>query len=176
VPSLADDFSGDAVGANPPAGWQVDDGQWAGVVGDAGHVLRHGAGQAAGHIAAGSSQWADYTVSADVGTTLLDLGFAGVAARYQGPGNGYECGIGAGGQLQLWVASGGNRRVLATSGVTLDLTVRHTVSLDVRGSQLTCSGDAGPSLHATDSTFATGRIALVASAEAAEYGNVRVSG
>ena len=45
------------------------------------------------------------------------------------------------------------------------------------GSRLTCSLDGSPLVHATDGTFATGRIALVtAAAEAAEFGNVRASG
>src|SRR5262249_53430864 len=29
LPSFSDDFSGDPVGASPPSGWRVDDGQWA---------------------------------------------------------------------------------------------------------------------------------------------------
>jgi hypothetical protein len=176
-PSFADDFAADPVGANPPSGWQVDDGQWDGVVDDGGHVLRHGAGQDTGHVVAGSAQWSDYVVGADVSTTLLDLGFAGVAGRYQGPGDNYECGLGVGGQLQLWVVKDGQRRLLGASGVPLDLSGRHRVSLEMRGSQLTCSIDGAAALRSTDATFAAGRFAVVATAgEAAEFGGVRVSG
>jgi hypothetical protein len=177
LPAFADDFSGDQVGANPPGGWHVDDGQWAGVVDDGGHMVRHGAGQDGGHLVAGSSQWSDYAVRADVSTGLLSLGFAGVAGRYQDPGNDYECGIGVGSQLQLSVVKGGQRRLLGASGVPLDLSGRHTVALEMRGSQLTCSLDGAPLLRAVEGTFSAGRVALVASAgEAAEFGGIRVTG
>jgi hypothetical protein len=176
-PSFADDFHADAVGANPPGGWHVDGADWEGVVDDGGHVVRHGSGQGLSHLVAGSPQWADYAVTADVNTDLiLDLGFAGVAGRYQDAGDDYECGVSVGGQLQLWVLQGGQRRLLDSTGVSLDLSGRHTVSLDMRGSQLTCSLDGAPLLHASDATFTAGRIALVASSgEGVEFGNVRVS-
>lgn len=176
APAFADDFEADPVGADPPAGWRVDDGQWAGVVADGSHVVRHSAAQPLGHLSAGSARWADYSVSADVGTDLLALGYAGVAGRYKGPGDGYECTVGVGAQLELSVVRGGERRSLAVSGVALDLSGEHTIRLEMRGSRLTCSLDGTP-LRATDTTFASGRIALVASAgEGAEFDNVRVSG
>jgi hypothetical protein len=177
-PAFADSFAADPVGANPPGGWRVDDGQWDGVVDDGGHVVRHSAAQGASHLSAGSPQWADYVVSADVTTSLLDLGFAGVAGRYQGPADDYECGLGVGGQVQVWLVRGGARTLLGVSAVvSLDLSAHHTIALELRGSRLTCSLDGSPLVRATDTTFAAGRIALVTSAaEAAEFGNVRVSG
>jgi pectate lyase len=139
-------------------------------------VVRHGAGQAGGHLVAGSPQWSDYSVSVDVSTALLDLGSAGVAGRYQGPGADYECVVNVGGQLELWVAQGGQRRLLGASTISLDLTGRHTIGLEMRGSRLVCSLDGAPLLRATDATYAAGRIALVASTgEAAEFGDVRDS-
>jgi hypothetical protein len=175
-PAFADDFTADPVGAGPPAGWLVADGEWAGVVDDGGHAVRHGAGQPLAHLVAGSPRWSDYAVGADVTTALLDLGFAGVAGRYQDPGNDYECGLGVGGQLQLWLVQGGDRRLLAASSASLDLGSRHSVLLQMRGPQLTCSLDGIPTLQATDATFSAGRIALVATTgEAAEFGRVRVT-
>jgi pectate lyase len=175
-PALAADFESEAIGANPPSGWHVDDGRWVGVVDDGGHVLRHSGAQALSHLTAGSAEWSDYTVSADVTTDLLDLGYAGVAGRYQGPGDHYECDVSVGGQLQLWLVKGGARRSLDLSGISLDLSGRHTVALEMRGSRLTCSLDGVALLHATDATFASGRIALVASAgEAVEFDNVHVT-
>jgi hypothetical protein len=174
APALGDDFESDPGGTAVPAGWRVDDGEWTGVVDDGGHVVRHGAG-AGGHLVAGSPAWTDYTVSAEVTTELLDLGFAGVAGRYQGPGDDYECGVSVGGQLQLWVVQGGQRRSLGHTSLSLDLASRHTVGLDLRGSRLTCSLDGAPLVRATDATFASGRIALVASTgEAADFDDVRV--
>jgi hypothetical protein len=176
-PAFADDFEADPVGANPPGGWHVDAGQWAGVVADGSHVVRHGSGQPLAYLSAGSPQWANYAVSADVSTDLLDLGYAGVAGRYQGPGDAYECDVTVGGQLELGVVRGGERQLLGTAGTALSLSGIHTVRLEMRGSQLTCSLDGVPLVRATDTTFAAGRIALVASAgELAEFDNVRVSG
>ena len=177
-PAFSDDFEADQVGANPPAGWRAGDGQWTGVVsGSGGHVVRHGSAASLSHLVAGSPQWADYAVSADVRTDLLDLGFAGVAGRYHDPRNDYECGVTVGGQLVLWVVHDGDREVLDASGVSLDLSGDHNVRLDMRGSKLTCALDGTVLLHATDSTFSAGSIALVASAgEVAEFDNVRVGG
>jgi hypothetical protein len=176
-PAFVDDFSADPVGTNPPGGWHADDGAWNGVVDDGGHVVRHGSDQPMGHMVTGSPQWSDYTVSAEVRTSILGLGYAGVAGRYRGPGDDYECTVGVGGSLQLWVVQGGVRSTLGESGIPLDLSGRHTVALEMRGSRLTCSLDGVPTLHATDTTFTAGRIALVASSgEAAEFGSVRVSG
>jgi hypothetical protein len=175
-PSLADDFEADPVGANPPAGWLVGDGEWAGVADAGGHVLRHEAGAAAGHLVAGAAGWTDYRVSARVGTGLLGLGTAGVAGRYQDPGNDYECVVSVGGQVQLSVVQNGQRRSLGTSGIALDLSGGHDLSLDLRGDRLTCSLDGTPLVRATDATFAAGRVALVASAgSAADFDDVRVT-
>src|SRR5438067_7194485 len=63
---FSDDFSDDAVGANPPAGWSIADGRWDGVVSDGVHVLRHAMGRSYGHLAAGALGWTDYAVSADL--------------------------------------------------------------------------------------------------------------
>jgi hypothetical protein len=176
-PGFADDFESDAAGTATPSGWRADDGPWTGVVSRSGHVLRHSSGQDLGHLSAGSPQWADYAVSADVRTDLLDLGFAGVAGRYQDPGDDYECAVGVGGQLELWVVKSGQRTSLDVSGVSLDLSGSHNVRLEMRGSLITCALDGTVLLRATDRTYASGRIALVASAgEAADFDNVRVSG
>lgn len=175
-PQFSDGFESDAVGANPPAGWRVDSGQWDGVVDDGGHVVRHDTVQPAAYLSTGSSQWSDYSVSAGIKTGLLELGSAGVAGRYQDPGDGYECGV-TGAQLDLWRVQGGVRQSLAASTVlSLDFGSFHTVRLDMHGSQLTCSLDGTTAVHATDATFSSGRIALVADAgEAAEFDNVRVT-
>jgi hypothetical protein len=176
-PTFSDDFSADPVGPVAPAGWHVDDGEWAGVVDDGGHAVSHDGSEPIAHLSAGSTRWSDYTVSADVTTALLDLGFAGVAGRYQDPGDDYECGIGGVGQLQLWVVQGGSRRLLAASGASLDLGSQHHVVLQMHGGQLSCSLDGAQVVQANDATFAAGRIALVATAgETAEYGDIRVTG
>jgi hypothetical protein len=176
-PQLSDDFAADAVGTNPPAGWRVDAGSWDGVVDAGGHVVRHEATQPDAAMVAGSPRWSDYAVSAGIRTGLVGAGSAGVAGRYQDGGGGYyACGLAAG-SAQLWRVKGDERQALdAAPIVSLDLGRLHTVRLEMRGSQLTCSLDGTPLLHATDSTFASGRIALVAGAgEAADFGGVRVS-
>ena len=101
-----------------------------------------------------------------------------MAGRYQdGGGAYYACGLAAG-SAQLYLVKSGRRQTLdAAPVVSLDLGRLHTVRLEMRGSQLACSVDGTPLLHATDSTFASGGVALVAGAgEAADFGSVRVSG
>jgi hypothetical protein len=173
---LGDGFQSDAAGANPPPGWHADDGQWEVVVAAGGHFVRHSSKGSAGHLVAGPVL-TDASVSAEVRPTALANGSAGVAGRYQGPGDYYECGVYAGTGLQLWRVQGGSPQYLAgASDLRIDPTTFHVVRLDVRGNQLSCSIDGSPVVLATDGSFSTGRVALVASQdEPADFDNVRVT-
>jgi hypothetical protein len=179
APSLSEDFDAAPVGANPPAGWTVTTGQWDGVVADTSHFMRHSFGQADAQLAAGSPVWTDYSVSADIRPGLLAAGDAGVAGRYQGPGDYYECGVVGPTSLQLWRVKGGQRQVLDSTlqVLAIDLGRFHTIKLNMRGNQLTCSLDGVTLLHATDGSILSGRVALAASsAEGVDFDNVRVTG
>jgi hypothetical protein len=179
APTLSEDFEAAPVGANPPAGWTVTTGQWDGVVADTSHVMRHSFGQPDAQLAAGSPAWTDYSVSADIRPGLLAAGDAGVAGRYQGPGDYYECGVVGPTSLQLWRVKGGQRQVLDSTlqVLAIDLGRFHTIRLDMRGNQLSCSLDAVTLLRATDGSIVSGRVALGASgAESVDFDNVRVTG
>lgn len=172
-----DDFERARLGPNPPPGWTVASGSWDGVVQDGSRIVRHSSGRPFGHLAAGSPSWTDYAVAVDVRPTWLASGYAGVAGRFQGPGDYYLCGIFSGNNLQLWRLRGGTGRSLAaTRHMTIEPTRFHTVRLEMRGNQLACSLDGSQVIRATDTTFAGGRVALVASKDAAAgFDNVRVT-
>jgi hypothetical protein len=174
---FSDDFALDRVGANPPAGWTVADGLWDGVVnGDGGHVIRHSMGRSYGHVVAGTPAWTNYTVTADLRPTLLSTGFAGVAARYQDGHNYYACGVYYASAVRLWRVRGGAVTLLDARIANVDTKRFHTVRLVARGTQLGCTLDGTTLLSAVDASFASGRIALLASDdEAAEFGDVGVS-
>jgi hypothetical protein len=173
---FSDGFESDAAGVNPPSGWHVDDGQWDVLAANGGNFVRHSSNGSAGHLVAGPAV-RDASVSAEVRPTALASGSAGVAGRYQGLGDYYECGVHAGTSLQLWRMQGGNPQYLGGAGdLKIDPTRFHTVRLDLRGNQLTCSIDGNPPVRATDGALSSGRVALVASQdEPAEFDGVRVT-
>jgi hypothetical protein len=173
---FSDGFESDALGVNPPSGWHVDDGQWEVMAANGGQFVRHSSNGSAGHLVAGPAV-RDASMSAEVRPTALASGSAGVAGRYQGPGDYYECGVYAGTSLQLWRVQGGSPQYLGgASDIKIDPTTFHTVRLDLRGSQLTCSIDGNPAVRATDAALSSGRFALVASQdEPAEFDGVRVT-
>ena len=173
---FSDGFESDAVGVNPPSGWHVDDGQWEVMAATGGHFVRHSSNGSAGHLVAGPVV-RDASVSAEVRPTALASGSAGVAGRYQDPGDYYECGVYAGTSLQLWRVQGGSPQYLGgASDLKIDPITFHAVQLDLRGNQLTCSIDGNPAVRAADGALSSGRVALVASQdEPAEFDGVRVT-
>jgi hypothetical protein len=171
---FSDDFERAPLGANPPPGWTEVDGKWDGIVSDGGRVLRHGQGPY-GHEVAGSAAWTDYTAGADIKPTALASGFAGLAARYQGPGDYYACGFYYGTAVRLWRMQGQVMKLLDGRRAAVDTTRFHRVRLSVMGDRLSCMIDGTWLLGWTDGTLRSGRIALVASdQEAAEFDNVEV--
>jgi hypothetical protein len=173
-----DSFLHDPVGSTP-AGWSVADGFWDGVVEAGGsRVVQHGAEAGSyGHLVAGSAAWTDYVVSARLWLPPLSTGFAGVAARYQGPGDYYACGVYYGTAVRLWMERGGDTILLDARSVDVGSDSFHDVRLVVDGSRQSCVFDQTVVLQAADTSFASGRIALVAgSEEGAEFGDVSVGG
>ena len=173
-PLFRDDFEDDAVGAGP-RGWIVEDGRWDGVVEDGSRVVRHAGGQSYGHLAAGSAEWTDYGVGVRLRPAPLSTGFAGVAARYRDRGDYYACGVYYAGAVRLWRVLGGSTTVLDARRLDVPTDRFHDVRLVARGSQLSCVFDQTVVLTATDASFPSGRIALVAgSDETAEFDDVVV--
>jgi hypothetical protein len=172
-----DDFEADAAGSMP-TGWTVADGRWDGVVQDGGgRVVRHSAGRSYGHLVAGSPEWTDYSVSIRLRPTPLSTGFAGVAARYRDRGDYYACGVYYGSAVRLWRVQGGTTTLLDARPMDVPADRFHDVRLVVKGTQVSCVYDQAVVLTATDATFPSGQVALVAAAdEAAEFDDVVVSG
>jgi pectate lyase len=170
-----DDFARDALGANPPAGWTIADGLWAGVTSDQGRVVRHAAGPSYGHLVAGSADWTDYSVTARMRLTPLSTGFAGVAARYRDRGDYYACGVYYASAVRLWRVRGGIVTLLDARRQAVATDRFHDVRLVVKGSHLSCVFDDTTVLTGTDATFPSGRIALMAgNDETAEFANIVV--
>jgi hypothetical protein len=172
-----DGFEADAAGSMP-AGWTVADGRWDGVVLEGGsRVVRHSEGRSYGHLVAGSPGWTDYSVGVRLRPTPLSTGFAGVAARYRDRGDYYACGVYYGTAVRLWRVQGGTVALLDARRMDVSADRFHDVRLVVRGTHLSCVFDQTVVLTATDATFPSGQVALVAAAdEAAEFDDVVVSG
>lgn len=161
---LSDDFAGDPLGS-VPSGWTVGSGEWRVAVDGATHYAKTTTtAPGEGRLSQGSGSWTDYSVSAKVvagsGSTIVGLG-----ARYQGPNDHLFCQADAGRKLlSVGVVQGGVSRVLASQAYVLP-TNRQQVPLrfTVQGSALTCGVDGGPTLRATDGTFAAGAVALLGS-------------
>jgi pectate lyase len=174
-PLFQDDFTDDQVGAMP-TGWTAADGRWDGVVVDSGHVVRHGVGQSYGHLVAGSDAWTDYGVNARLRPSPLSTGFAGVAARYQDRGDYYACGVYYATAVRLWRVLDGVTTLLDARRMDVATDRFHDVRLVVAYDRVSCVFDQTVVLTATDGSFASGRIAFVASSdEAAEFRDVVVS-
>lgn len=159
---LADDFGGDPLGS-VPAGWTVGSGQWRVAVDGATHYAKTTTtAPGEGRLSNGSPAWTDYSVSAKVvagnRSTVVGLG-----ARYQGPNDHLFCKADAGRQLlSVGVVQGGVARVLASQPAVVP-TGRQQIPLrfTAQGSALTCGVDGGPTLRATDGTFAAGAVAIL---------------
>jgi hypothetical protein len=167
-----DDFKRAPFASGAPPGWTLIDGSWDGIVDDGRHVLRHGQG-AYGHVATGSADWTNYTASADIKPTALATGFAGLAARFQGPGDYYACGFYYATTVRLWRMRGYVMKLLDGRRTAVDTTRFHTVKLSVMGDRLSCLIDGTWLLGWTDGTLMSGRLALLASdQETAEFDHV----
>jgi hypothetical protein len=138
------------------------------------HVLAR-VDQSWSFLAAGSASWGDYSVTSAVRTDS-GTGDAGVAARYQDPGNYYACEVVNGTTLQMVRVIGGQMQVLtSTPKAVLGPGAFHTVGMVVKGSHLGCSLNGATALQAVDGALTHGQVALVGlGALPAEFGAVKV--
>jgi hypothetical protein len=194
-----DNFASDPMGTGVPAGWLLADptavdgglplvgGLLGGlpivgshsvatllpsVVTDGTQVLSRVTG-AWSHIAAGPVL-TDFSASADVKPMSGDLGFAGVAGRFQDASNFLSCGVRNGSSLQLWQVIGGQQRLLAAAPVSLASGVFQTVSMNMVGRQLSCALNGVTLLRGATSSITSGRIGLIALGDlATAFDNVR---
>jgi hypothetical protein len=126
--------------------------------------------------AAGSSSWADYSVSADVKPMSSSTGMVSVAGRFKDSNNFLSCGIRDGSSLQLWQVVNGQSQLLASQPLSTVSSTFHTLRMVMKGGQIGCSMDGTVSLHGVTSSLTSGGLGLVALGNlAAEFDNVRAA-
>ncbi|GIF66780.1 hypothetical protein Ais01nite_48150 [Asanoa ishikariensis] len=168
----AETLFGDTFDDGNADGWSKSGGSWS-VVGGAYRQSSTGANAKA---VAGSTSWTDYTVSARVTPTAFGASgrSVGVAARVQTSTNYYALVLTGGGSAQLQRVSGGGITALGTAVVGVTPGTTYTLSLRVAGGALSGSVNGATVVSATDSTFGSGRIGLVASYASVSFDNVSV--
>jgi pectate lyase len=165
---FADDFSdGNA------DGWTRSGGSWS-VVSGAYQQTSTGADAKA---QAGSITWTAQTVSATVrpvafGNTTRS---AGIVARAQNMTNFYSLVLVGGGSVQLRRTSGGGVATLASAPLVVSTGTTYTLTLSASGSSLTGAVNGSALVSATDSTFSSGRVGLVASFASVVFDTVLVT-
>ncbi|KUL31700.1 pectate lyase family protein [Actinoplanes awajinensis] len=175
APAYAETVFGDTFDDGDANGWSRSGGSWS-VVTDGSPALRQSSTSANARILAGATSWTDYTLQVRVrpiAFTTLDRTI-GVAARVQSSTAYYALVLTGSGAAQLQKVSGGTATVLATAAAGGTTGTWHTLALSVQGTTLRGAVDGTPLLQATDSTFGSGRIGLVAAYASASYDDVTV--
>lgn len=167
VTLLAQDFEAEAPGGLP-IGWTAAAGTWA-VAQDTSQVLQRTDTSTSlkGIVATGAASWADYTVRVDARPGANNpSGMLEIMARYADANNHYGLLMQQGSQWYLGKKVAGVWIDLA-SGTFAYNTGWHTLSLTAQGTTLSATVDGASLATVTDTTFATGAIALSAKATAA---------
>jgi hypothetical protein len=138
-------------------------------------------GGGSSQVYAGSSAWADYTLSVPFRLANLQDYPGGIRGRINpATGAGYMLWVyPALGQVQLYKATQWNINSgltqLAVGNAAFDATNFHKLSLSFSGSQITVSYDGAKIITATDATYTSGMIALEGLNQVINFGNVVVT-
>ncbi|GAA1416457.1 family 16 glycoside hydrolase [Catellatospora coxensis] len=167
-------FSDDFEDGNS-TGWSKSGGSWS-VVSDGSQVYRQTSTGADAKAQAGST-WTGQSVSARVkpiafGSSTRSVG---VAARLQSLSNYYSLVLTGSGTAQLRRVSGGGVTTLATATVAVSPGTWYTLRLDAFGSGLTGYVNGTQVATATDGTFTSGKVGLMASYASASFDDVTVT-
>ncbi|GIF97508.1 pectate lyase family protein [Catellatospora citrea] len=167
-------FSDDFEDGNS-TGWSKSGGSWS-VTADGSQVYRQTSTGADAKAQAGAT-WTGQSVSARVKPIAFgnSTRSVGVAARLQSLSNYYSLVLTGSGTAQLRRVSGGGVTTLATATVAVSPGTWYTLRLDAFGSSLTGYVNGTQVATATDSTFSSGRIGLMASYAGAAFDDVTVS-
>jgi hypothetical protein len=172
---FGDNFEQDALGA-APAGWTISSGTWA-VENDGTHVLQQtDTNTAASYfISAGSANWTDYTVSADIkpGADDTSVTVADLMGRYTDPQNHYSLILKNNSEWWLGVKQAGNWSTIANGSYSYDSSTFYTLTLSLQGSTITGSINGVVLGSGTDTTFTSGAIGFATAANS-ELDNVSV--
>jgi hypothetical protein len=145
-------------------------------------VVQDGAQRVLAHVdqtwsflSAGSTSWTDLSVSSAVKTDG-GSGEAGVAARVLDSNNFYSCQVENGTGLRLVRMVQGKLQVLShTTRSMLGIDAFNTITMVVKGNQLSCMVNGAPVLHTVDGALTHGRVGLVGlGALPSEFGAVKV--
>jgi hypothetical protein len=133
-------------------------------------------------IYAGNSSWANYTVQASIKLASLANYPGGVRGRVNPTtGGSYAVWLYPNSSLirlystQTWNIDAGYAQ-LGQASLTFDATNSHTVALSMQGTTLQVLYDGNVVITATDSTYASGMIALDVSNQPISFANVAVTG
>jgi len=168
---FSDDFNdGNATG------WSTSGGSWS-VVTDGSPAYRQGSTGADAKALTGTSTWSNYTVQARVKPIAFNGSgrSVGIAARAQNTTNFYSLVLSNAGRLELRRISGGGVTTLASTPTTVTTGAFATLRLEAFGTTLRGYLNGATTVTASDSTFATGRIGLVASYASAVFDDVVVT-
>jgi hypothetical protein len=173
---FSDDFEADAIGA-VPSGWTPLSGSNWFVEQDGTHVLQQTNPSTANKyvITAGSSTWTDYVLQADVKPGANDLNQATVImARFVDDNNHYSFLLKNHNEWYLGIVAGGVWSTLDQGTFSYNSSTFYTLALSVQGSTISGSINGTTMATDTDTSFASGMIALSARATA-EFDNVLVT-
>ncbi|MEU8077032.1 family 16 glycoside hydrolase [Catellatospora citrea] len=158
------------------SGWTTSGGTWS-VAADGTPVLRQAGTSSDARARAGSTAWANYTVTARVKLTAVNgtNRFAALLARAQSNTSYYYLALRTNNTVELKKLVGGSSTTLASAAVTVTTGAWHTLSLKASGSSLQGAVDGGVTVSATDSQFATGQIGVATYNAAANFDDVLVA-
>jgi pectate lyase len=154
------------------SGWSTSGGSWSATSG----TYRQSSTGADAKAQAGTTSWNNYTVQAMVTPTAFgnSTRSAGVVARAQSMTSFYSLVLVGSGSLQLRRISGGGVSTLASAAAAVTPGTTYTLALTVNGPSLSGSVNGTQLVAASDSTFAAGRVGLVASYTSVSFDNVAV--
>ncbi|HTJ36081.1 MAG TPA: family 16 glycoside hydrolase [Dactylosporangium sp.] len=156
--------------------WSKSGGTWT-VVTDGSKVLQQSnATTNNARFFAGDSNWTDYTVQARVKPLSLGSGgFAGLLARASGATTFYRLALLPGNAVQLQAVNSGSVTVLASASRTVSTGTWYTLSLTVKGTQISAAVDGTAVGSGTSSVVAKGRIGLQTAYSTAGFDDVVVT-
>ncbi|SDT74959.1 pectate lyase family protein [Actinoplanes derwentensis] len=158
------------------AGWTKSGGTWS-VVSDGSKVLKQAkTGTTLSRQFAGSTDWADYTVSAKVEPLSVSAGgFAALVARSTSSTSYYRLALSGTNKVRLESVKSGTITVLGEAALTVTPGAVYNLGLTAKGNSLTGSVNGASILSATATTFGKGRIGLQTFDATAQFDDVTVT-
>jgi pectate lyase len=169
VPLLSSNFeSGTATGWTPTGTWSI--------VTDGSKVYKNTYDAGLGVSSAGSSTWTDYAVEARVKPLTWNgtARFISVFGRYTDSSNSYFVVLRSSNVLELKKVVAGSSTLITSKAYTVTAGNWYTVKLTMVGSSLKVAINGTQELAATDTQFASGKIAIGTSYATGQFDDVDV--